>query len=115
MYKSCKENKLISLNPTDFKILLKYKEMHSLTGDGFPRQLIVLQLPFRHFIETADIYLKMLAISSFSCKMHYSGVAMIEVAGHLAFLKIFPLPLGVMVENFTIENSSLQLAENLWL
>lgn len=40
---------------------------------------------------------------------------MIEVAGRLAFLKIFPLPLGVMVENFTIENSSLQLAENLWL
>lgn len=78
-------------------MLLKYEEMHSLTGGGFPRQLIVLQLPFRHLIEMADIYLKMSAIRSFSCKIHCSGVAMIQVAGRLAFLKIFSLPLGVMV------------------
>jgi len=45
--------------------------------------------------------------------MHYSRVGTIQVAGHLAVLKTFPLDLSAMVENFTVEDCGLQLIENL--
>lgn len=82
---------------------------------GFPRQFSVLQLPFTHLIEGADAYIETLALRSFSCTMDCSGVGMRQVAGHLALLKTFPLDLGAVVENFTIESCGLQLIENLWL
>lgn len=106
MYKSCSERKLIFFHPNSFKSVTEIDEMHFRIEDWISKAVQCLTVPFRHLIKGADAYLETSALRSFSCTMHCSGLGTIQAAGHLALLKTFPLDLGAMVKNFTVEKAA---------